>query len=184
MPQTLLTFGIQICLWLLLFLSPISNLMLVILFIIASDMFVGVWASLKRGDPFSSRALRRTVGKVFIYEFVLIFSHVLETFVFPGQPLVRGAMSFISVVEGLSVVENVKSITGLDIFNFIFHKINLPQDSKKFLFKLRKQTFKLNHEKSIDKKKKDSECLCVGVKGKAHCLCKQKISKSKNKSKT
>lgn len=136
-------YSIQLLVWLGLFLTPISHLMGVILFLIISDLFFGIWASVwAKKEKFSSRAFRRTLGKIIIYQFSIIFAQVLEMFIWPGKPLIQGVMSFVAVVEGLSVLENLKTITKIDILSFILHKINLTPDSKKYLFKLKNKNRK------------------------------------------
>lgn len=134
--------AIECFVWLALFLAPIKISMWIILFLIFSDVFFGTWASLKEGDNFSSRALRRTLGKVFIYEFLLVFSLILETFVFKDTPIIKGAISFVSIVEGISILENIKRISGIDALDFIFNRINKNADSGKFLNKLKQNNRK------------------------------------------
>jgi len=51
-------------------------------------------------------------------------------------------MSFISIVEGISILENIKRISGIDILDFIFNRINKNSDSGKFLNKLKQQNRK------------------------------------------
>ncbi len=138
----------QSFIWLTIFLSPIKTSMWIVVFLIASDLVFGTWASVgSKKEPFSSRALRRTLGKIFIYEFLLIFALALQKFVWPEQELIKGCLSLISVVESISILENIKTISGIDIWEFVFHRINKNSDSGKFLFKLKQKSRKKNIKK-------------------------------------
>ncbi len=140
---------VQCFIWIALFLAPISISMGIVLFLIASDMVFGTWASLGvKKKPFSSRALRRTGGKIFIYEFLVVFAHVLQKQVWPEYELVKGTMSFISIVESISILEHIKTITKIDVWAFFFHRVNKNTPSGKFLFKLK--------QKNTTKRKKKS----------------------------
>ncbi len=145
---TIYSFIIQTIGWLVLFLAPIKISMYVVIFLIVSDLIFGTWASIgHKNEPFSSRALRRTLGKIFIYEFLVVFAWVLQKNVWPDQALVKGCMTLVSVVESISILENIKTITGIDIWAFVFHTVNRNSESGKFLFKLKQK-------RRVKKKKK------------------------------
>jgi len=150
--NTVFSLLIQMFGWLAFNLAPVSTSMWVVLGLIISDLVFGIWATVfKKKKPFSSRAMRRTLGKIFIYEFIVIWAFVLEKNVWPDQHLISGAMSFISVVESISILENLRIITGIDIWAFIFHRINKNSNSGKFLFRI-KQNARKNKKKIIKKK--------------------------------
>ncbi len=136
---------VQCFFWLALFVQPIQTSMWIALFLITSDVVLGVWASIGiKKESFSSRAAWRTIGKIFIYEFLLVFALVLQKEVWTEHHLVKGVMTLISVVESISVLENVRIITGIDIWAFVFHGINRNSESGKFLFKLKNKSRKNN----------------------------------------
>lgn len=140
---------IQTCLWIGIFLQPIKTLMWVALFLIASDLVLGTWASVGvKREAFSSRAFWRTLGKIFIYEFLLVFGLVLQKYVWLEEPIVKGIITLISIVESISILENIKIITGVDVWAFVFHEINKNSNSGKFLFKLKNKTLKKSKKKS------------------------------------
>lgn len=139
---------VQSFIWLGIFLQPIQTLMWVAAFLITSDLVLGIWASIGvKREPFSSRAFWRTIGKVFIYEFLLVFALVLQTYVWQDKPITKGIITLISVVESISVLENIKIITGIDIWAFVFHELNKTSESGKFLFKLKNKALKKTKKK-------------------------------------
>ncbi len=103
------------CCWILVFLAPIRETMVATMFLLLMDLAVGIWASLKRGDKFSSAKLSRTCTKLVSYQLALITSFVVETYMLEVLPLVKATAGLIATTEILSVFESISSISGVPV---------------------------------------------------------------------
>lgn len=100
--------------------APIQGIVLTTFILILADLFFGVWAAKKRGEPITSAALRRTVSKFFVYESVIAVSYLGEHYLLDGlMPVTKLVAGVIGMVELTSVLENVQGATGLDLGHVI-----------------------------------------------------------------
>lgn len=94
---------------------PIYNELFALLVFMGVDLFTGIWKAIKLKN-FSSRKLAETIGKVILYYSGIIIAQIADTyFHFPkiGQILIAA----IVLVEITSIFENIKAITGSDLFD-------------------------------------------------------------------
>lgn len=110
-------------------LAPIHAVMITVGVLIISDLILGIWAALKRGEKITSAALRRTVSKMLIYQLAIITGflcqhYLIEDF-FPITKLIAGV---IGAVEMKSILENADSINGSSIFKAIISKLGSEND--------------------------------------------------------
>lgn len=112
-------------------LAPIKMIMVSIVILIIFDVITGVWAAIKKGEKFSSAALRRTVSKLFVYEIAVIAGFVVEMYMIdkmiPVSKMVGGIIGF---VELTSVLENLNVIYGSNLFKVVLQKIGSNNDQK------------------------------------------------------
>lgn len=112
-------------------LAPIHSVMIVAGILIFIDLITGIWAALKRNEPISSAALRRTVSKFFIYQIAIISAFIVQKFLLndliPASNLVAGV---IGMVELKSVLENASKILGTDVFKLVLEKLGSSNDEK------------------------------------------------------
>lgn len=89
------------------------------------DLITGIYASYKRGEGISSAGIGRTVTKFLVYQIAIISGFVLETYIldnmFPISKLVAGV---IGVTETTSILENVNSITGTNVFQELIKRLS------------------------------------------------------------
>lgn len=87
-------------------------------FLIFADLVTGIWASRKRGEPFVSDKLYKSVAKVFLYPMAIYFSGKAEALI-PEIPFIKGCAFILVIVEGKSLEENFSEILGIDMFKYI-----------------------------------------------------------------
>lgn len=115
---------LSVLFWLVAFTAPARESMGAILFLIVTDLIVGVWASKVRGEPFISWKLRHTVTRKIAPYFVAIICALdIEQRFFSSIPLMKAVAGLIAVSEGKSIFERLGEITGLDFWNVIREKL-------------------------------------------------------------
>ena len=113
----LLQFGI----FLLAFIAPIQGILILLGFLLVSDLMTGLWKSHKKGHKITSGRMSHTISKMVLYALTVILTHGMEQ-VFPTLSylhLTHIAGGYICLVELKSVYENVSEITGLDIWSHL-----------------------------------------------------------------
>ena len=119
-------------------LAPIHAVLVSVGVVIFADLFTGVWAAHKRGERINSAGLRRTISKMFVYSLAIILGFIIETYLLNGLlPISKIAAGLIGVTEGLSIFENLNSISGNNVFKSLIDKlgsvnqINKTKDEEK-----------------------------------------------------
>jgi len=106
------------------YLSPVKEIVHVLLIFIAVDFISGVWASRKRREKIESRRFRKTLTKFLWYTVALILSYMMErTFHLSWSNLSGIVGGFICFIELKSIFENITVITGEPVFLKILNLI-------------------------------------------------------------
>jgi hypothetical protein len=109
--------------------APIKAIIITVGFLIVMDCITGIFAAMKRGEKISSAALRRTVTKAFVYQSAVITGFLVEVYLidkaFPINKVVAG---LIGVVEFKSILENLNTIHGENLFKSIIEKLGSIND--------------------------------------------------------
>lgn len=109
--------------------APAKGMLIAAFCLILLDLITGVWAASKRKEPITSRGLRRTITKLFVYESAIMIAFLTETYLtLDIIPVAKIISSFVGVVELKSVLENINSIGGSDLLTKVISKINGPDD--------------------------------------------------------
>jgi len=97
--------------------SPIQPLMAAVAALIVADTVTGIIAAYKRGEEIRSSGLSRAIVKLFVYQVVIVTGFLMETYIVTdlGVPIVKLLAGVIGVVEFKSLLENVETVTGLDL---------------------------------------------------------------------
>jgi hypothetical protein len=110
-------------------LAPIKAAMIVVGCLIFIDLMTGIWAAIKRQQPVTSAALRRTISKMIIYQIAVISGFLIEHYLVQGElPIVKIVAGFIGIVEFKSILENGNFILGTDIFKTLISKLGSKND--------------------------------------------------------
>lgn len=112
--------------------APIKAILLVTIFLIIADLISGIMAASKRGEKISSAGLRRTISKFLVYNLAVISGFLVEQYMvanlFPISKLIAGV---IAMVELKSILENLNSINGTDIFKTILSNLGSQNEAIK-----------------------------------------------------
>lgn len=109
----------------LLLFAPIKAALLMVMALTVVDLVSGLIAAKKRGEKITSSGLKRTLVKVFVYEIVTMLGYLTEQYLTGDLlPLLKILTSYIGLVELKSVLENIESITGLDLLKVLIDRIN------------------------------------------------------------
>ena len=101
------------------FFFPIKHFLLFTIGVVIADTITGIKAAKKEGKAITSKGLYRTTEKIVVYfTSILIFHGAQLTFAIP-VPIVYLVSSVIAGTELFSVAENVKRITGVNLFTVI-----------------------------------------------------------------
>lgn len=107
------------------FFAPIHQLMFLTGVLLVIDFITGIWAAKKRGEPITSKAMKRSVNKFLAYQLLLITAFIIQDYftVNLGIPFVKLCSSLLGLTELKSIAENLKFITGLDILKVLVGKV-------------------------------------------------------------
>jgi hypothetical protein len=104
-------------------LLPVAEFLAVGIFLVGCDWITGITASHKRGEKITSRKLGRTVQKIIFYSLAIVLVLIVEKTYFKTDYLVYLVSAFISLVELKSNLENISSITGINIAGVVMGAI-------------------------------------------------------------
>ena len=105
------------------FFAPITAAMVGLAVLIFADVITGCKAAKVRGEEIRSNRLARTVSKIIFYSIAIILSRVMEVSFMEWLPIAKLTAGYIAVVEFKSNMENIASITGVDIWKHLMTKI-------------------------------------------------------------
>ena len=97
--------------------APIQALLLTVGALIVADTITGIIAAYRRGEEIRSSGLSRAVVKLFVYQMTIMTGFLMETYLLQdlGLPIVKLLGGVIGIVEFKSLIENVESITKIDL---------------------------------------------------------------------
>lgn len=104
--------------------APIKTIMIVVLILILSDLVTGIMAAIKRKEPITSAALRRTVSKILAYELAIALGFVAQTYLMDGSiDVTKILSSLVGLVELKSCLENLNEVSGTDLLKSLIDKL-------------------------------------------------------------
>lgn len=107
---------------------PIKAVMLTVGTLVFTDLISGILAARKRGEPITSAKLKRTVGKIFVYEVGIAVSFLVHQFLtgdlFPADKILA---SLIGLVELKSMLENLQTFTGDNVFQILIDRVSATE---------------------------------------------------------
>lgn len=98
------------------YLSPMGEVFWCMFLFVFADLLTGIYASRKNHIATSSRRMRKSIAKLLCYLLAILLSFVAERSFgaeFGSYKLIGG---FVCLVEFLSILENLTTITGNPIF--------------------------------------------------------------------
>ena len=118
--STLITLGIP---YIVFFFAPITAALAGLGVLIFADVITGCKAAKVRGEEIQSNRMARTVSKIIFYSIAIILSRVMEVVFIDFIPVAQIQAGYIAIVEFKSNIENIGSITGVDIWKHLMKKI-------------------------------------------------------------
>lgn len=113
-------------------LAPIHTVLITVGVLVLADAVTGIWAALKRGEKVKSAALRRTVSKTIIYQMAVICGFLLERYLIGDiLPISKIVAGMIGIVEFTSIMENLNTVYGGNLFKNILKKLGSQNDDFK-----------------------------------------------------
>lgn len=104
--------------------APIQAALLTVVALIFIDLITGMIAARKRGEQISSSGIKRTIGKIFLYEIAIMAAFLCQQYltgeIFPVSKIVAG---LIGVVELKSILENLGGVGEGSVFKAILGKV-------------------------------------------------------------
>ena len=97
------------------YLNPLGPYVVVATLLIVADFATGMYASLKHKEAIVSHRLRKTIEKFFLYNFSIALSYVFGVQFLGPVPLCQIVAGLVGATELLSIYENVRLVTNLDI---------------------------------------------------------------------
>jgi hypothetical protein len=111
--------------------APIQSIIIAALVLTSVDMITGILAARKQGIPITSSAMKRTVGKIFLYELAIMISFIAEKYLLQGiMPVSKLVAGFIGATELKSVLENLDIINGSSLFASLVSKLAQSENRK------------------------------------------------------
>lgn len=108
--------------WLTIYFAPVYPLIAAIGFFVFADFVTGIQASRKRGEKITSRKMKSTVIKFGAYGIAVVTSFLIEKYFLDGLPALKIIAGLIAFIEVKSVNENIKDITGMDLFGEVINR--------------------------------------------------------------
>jgi phage-related holin len=107
------------------FILPIANFIILLSLLIVADFITGNWAAKKRNEIITSKGWRRTITKIATYAVSIFFVHYVKVVMFVKLDFdVAYAVTLACIlIELKSLLENVNTITGMDIWQVIKDKL-------------------------------------------------------------
>jgi hypothetical protein len=87
-------------------------MLVTVLALMLGDLFLGIWASKKRGEAITSNGIRRTLTKLVVYELGLLFAFLAEHYLELPIPVCKLIAGMVAVTEMTSILENLNDISG------------------------------------------------------------------------
>ena len=104
--------------------APVQAAALAVFAIVIIDLITGVLAARKRKEEITSARIRDSVSKLFIYEIALLSALLLENYLLSGMvPAIKIVSAVIGVAEGKSVLENLDTLQGGNMFKNLIDKL-------------------------------------------------------------
>lgn len=109
--------------YIVLFFAPITAAIIGLAVLIFFDVITGCRAAKLRGEEIRSNRMARTISKIIFYSIAIILSRVMEVSFMEWMPVAKLTAGYIAIVEFKSNMENIASITGVDIWKHLMTKI-------------------------------------------------------------
>lgn len=114
---------------LLLYLSPVKHFVHLVSALIVIDFFMGIFSSVKIGNPITARRMVKTVYKLILYSVAIISTYLVQMIAGEdGTGLVRICALVIGATELKSIYDHISKIIGGDLFSQLWQVVKTRLD--------------------------------------------------------
>lgn len=104
--------------------APIKAAAICAIVLVFADLITGVWAAKKRQEKITSGGLKRSIGKLALYETAICLGFLAQTYLTGSVlPVCSLITSVVGLTEMKSVLENLDSINGTSFYQSVIDKI-------------------------------------------------------------
>lgn len=105
-------------------LAPVHSILIVTGILIVLDFITGIWAAYKREEKIKSARMRDSVTKMVIFQVAVISGFLMEKYLLDNSiPVSKIVAGVIAATEGLSLFENLNTISGKNVFGALIEKL-------------------------------------------------------------
>lgn len=101
------------------FVTPVWPFIFLVIVLTSIDLYSGVKAARKRGEKIHSKGLRRSIEKITLYVLSILAAEQMRLTFFPSLNITYVVSFGICITELQSLVENVETVTGVNIWSRI-----------------------------------------------------------------
>lgn len=106
-------------------LAPIKMALIVAFASCVVDLILGIMAARKRGEVIRSFGLRRTAGKILVFEAAIILAYFIELYLLgPELMVLKLVTAYIGLTELKSIMENLNELSDGSLLKAIVDKLS------------------------------------------------------------
>jgi hypothetical protein len=126
------TFATKYSILFLVFLTPIHPLLYTIYILLIFDLITGVAKAVRSKEPITSKRMRDTIIKFVFYSIAVFIAFQVDITLFSAVALYLSKLvgGYIILIEFQSNIENISTITGVDLWMMIKDKVVAFFDTK------------------------------------------------------
>lgn len=118
-------FATKYLLWLVVYITPIHSFLITIYILLFFDLVTGIAKAIKKNDKITSKRMRDSVVKLIFYSIAVFISYQVDRTLISDNGLILTKLTggYIMLIEFQSNIENISSLTGVDIWMAVKDKI-------------------------------------------------------------
>lgn len=109
------------------FLIPLIPFLGMVFVLVFVDFLTGIRAAKARKELITSGGMKRTIEKITLYFAAIMLSEGMSKVFFAGAPITYVVATYIALTEFKSNIENISTVTGIDLWKKIVSKIGLEK---------------------------------------------------------
>lgn len=110
--------------------TPVKEVMISTLVLIAIDLISGIVAAKKRGESIKSSGFQRTLVKIVVYEIAIAIGFIAQHYLMGDViPVCNIIGSYVGLTELTSIYENIDGIAGGQLLKTILSRLNSKNDN-------------------------------------------------------
>ncbi len=108
--------------------APIQSAIISVFVLVCVDLATGIVAAHGRKEPISSSGIKRTVGKILLYEIAIMAAFICQSYLTGDLlPVCKLVTAMIGLVELKSVLENLGGVGENSLFKSVLGRITQEQ---------------------------------------------------------